>query len=165
MPTANAIVKGAMRLIGALPSGQDPSSNEITDGIETMNDYMLELAGTGINLGYHVCAVSTDETMIPDYAVAMVKSNLAVRLASEYGRQVLPSLAVFAANSMDAVLNNNIEPNTVHFPDTLPIGEDQSYYDISKYFTDQTLSDIENELGVGLTDDEGNQLEYESTDG
>ncbi len=160
MPTASEIVNRACSLIGVKPAGQTISDDSMSDGIETLNDMMLELSGNGVYLQYQVCTASSDETRIPDYAVAMAKANLAVRLAPEYGRPIATGLAVYASESMRSVLAHLSGTIEVAYPDILPIGEDQDDNYINKYFTDQTLTDIETDLGVGLTDEEGDQLEY-----
>lgn len=161
MPIAEKVVNRALSLIGVKNAEQSITPTEMSDGIEVLNDMMSELAGRGVNLRYQKAVASTDELGVPDWAVAMMKSNLAERLAPEYDRTVTPALAKFASKSMDNVSARALGKITVVYPDILPIGENAWSYDLSKYFQDESLDDLETGLGVVLETGEAEKIKTE----
>jgi hypothetical protein len=161
MATASTFINAAARSIRVKRTGVDLTDNQINDAIETMNDVMAELDSEGVKLGYSIVLSATDEVTIPDWANAMLKTSLAIRLADDYGRPVSGVLAAKAANSFDAVLRRVVNIGPVSFPSTLPTGQGlgTNAYNRPNFFPDNDFNDLDSESGQGLADDRGQQID------
>jgi len=95
-------------------------------------DYTLHLIasmpylGDGINNQY-----TPDSEIDLDYGFErMIRLNLAIELADEYGAQVTQSLAILAQQSVDKIKDKNFDPLTSEV-DTALTATNSQYYDIS----------------------------------
>jgi hypothetical protein len=73
-------------------------------------------------LGYTIVTSPSDEVTIPDSALMMVYTNLAIVMAPEFGAVVTPALAEMARTSMNAVRTATLPAIITSNPSTLPIG-------------------------------------------
>ncbi len=131
MASGADIVNGAHRKLGIKESDSSISGQEMTDGIEALNDMLSEWEESGIILGFAPIADSADIVRVPRGTVGGIKSNLAGRLASDYSKQVSISLAAEIDFSMNNILKMTMKPLEVEFPDTLPLGQGNDCADVS----------------------------------
>lgn len=165
MPLANEIITRALEKALRQDSFMTPfTASELNVAIDEMNDMMAEFNGVGIALGYSTVTNPTDETNLPAFALSMVKSNLAVRLSNEFGRQLPPGLASQAIDGLDFVRNRISEPIIVNFPDTLPVGQAQrdELFNTSKFFRDKSRDDRVSQSGQSRQNQQGIQLDVET---
>lgn len=96
--TGDSIVTTALRKLSLRSSTTPPTSNELTDGREVVNDMLEEWAYDGIDLG--VTEITAGASNLPKWSLSAVKTNAALRIAAEYGRPIPDGLAAEAVNSL-----------------------------------------------------------------
>ena len=82
MPTAQTVVNGAYKFLRVKKLGYNIVDDELTDGIEELNDMMTAWDAMGRPLGYRKATEGADELGTPDWANTAIKSNLAIILSS-----------------------------------------------------------------------------------
>ena len=135
MATGRDFVEGALKRIGVVSAESSIQAVDLQDGLEVFNDMMSELEPT-LKFGFETIADAGDTVRVPRGAHAAIKSNLAVRLAADYGKQVNPALVAESVASMENLLRSIVFIGDVKFPDTLPLGsgnqcttfEDQRFF-------------------------------------
>lgn len=96
MATVRDTIKRALRQIGALASGDDPSAEEGQDALDALNGLMASLKTQGVDYD-HIPVALTDNFPMPDEHREHVVAMLAVKLAPEYGMTVAPTIATAAS--------------------------------------------------------------------
>jgi len=134
MATGADMVNGALRKLGINPSDSAIEGQEMLDGIESLNDMLIEWENSGIVLGFAPIADSADTVRVPRGTENAIKANLAGRMASDYSKQLSPALVAEIGASTDNMLRIISKPLDVEFPDTLPLGSgnqcsDDTYWD------------------------------------
>ena len=162
--TAGAVVNKALRLISVKVAGVDITDEEMADGIEALNDMMLEMAAKGLYLGYKVMTSAEDVMTTPDWANQAIKYNLAIAVAPEYVVTVSAALGAIAQEALDHIISRAEVPGPVSFPDTLPTGSGNDLYgDIDRYgyrfFPDRTDNDLLYETGDAVVDGHGKVID------
>jgi len=94
--TGQSIIEAAFRKIEIKSSTTPLTTEELNDGLDTLNDLLAEWNYDGIDLG--VTSVTLGATTLPTWSLSALKSNLAARLASEYGETVSQSLQTQAVD-------------------------------------------------------------------
>jgi len=105
------------------PQGLENAMRQLDAMIEGWN-------GRGIRLGYPVPTDPEDSdlddaTNIPDYANEAVIKNLAIRLASSFGKPVSRELKVDAKNALQTCMIRNAKITKMQMPTTMPRGAGQ----------------------------------------
>ena len=122
MTTALKIIERAFSKAQIRTAETPLSDSEINDGRDTLNDMLALWDATGVLKGVPpVDDVNTD-LQEPRAATLMIKSNLAIRIVSEYGIQVGQGLALEATSSLSEWITSSIDLTQTEFPSTLPIG-------------------------------------------
>lgn len=116
--TNSDFIRDTLKSLGVL-AGVDraPSPNQGEDGLHALNDMMLEWGKAGINLEYSLQSDLTADCAIEEGDRLTVRANLAIVIASAYGRQVPPEIIALAQSgyerlSRDAVLDSQVEQST-----------------------------------------------------
>jgi hypothetical protein len=99
------IIRGAMRSLGVLRSGEEPSASEAADALHTLNDMLNAWRLKGIDLEFLGLKL-TDALPYPDDHVSAIRYGLAVELAPEYGVEP-PGVVVAMAGSTYADLKTH----------------------------------------------------------
>ncbi len=94
---------------------------------QSLDAMMAEWDGRGIRLGYPVIASPTDtdldvDTLCPMWSMTAIVKNLALEAAPQFGRDPPPRLKQRAAQSLNTVAARMMQPPTMNFPQTLPVG-------------------------------------------
>lgn len=91
MATCLAHLTRSMRLIGVLQEGEQPNANQTSDGLRALETMLGAFEGEGVPMGTLVGSTLTAATVLPVPAThdEAIQTNLALRLAPEYG--VMPS--------------------------------------------------------------------------
>lgn len=136
MATALDTITRAMRMIEATGSGETPTSEEADDGLTILNDMLHGWAKQGVDFG-HISLALPDTHKTHDSYLEGIRYNLAVRLATEYGKPIPPYIAVQADKMFSA-----FQAHTLEFPDDLGVdralqpryfsGRNSGAYDISE---------------------------------
>lgn len=128
MASGADMVIGALRKLGIKPSDSDIQGQEMLDGIEVMNNMLIEWENSGIVLGFAPIAVPADVVRAPRGTEDAIQANLAARIAPEYSKQITPTLAAAISASTDNMLRIISQPVDVEYPDTLPKGSGNQCY-------------------------------------
>lgn len=152
--TAIDIINRALSKLGVKRAGVELTEEEINDSIDELNDMMLEIDATGVKLGYTIVSDKTDVITAPDWAYGAIRSNLAVRMAHDFDIAITPALAQQAEASWEAVLQRVVEVGPVQFPDIMPIGSGNEYWNYERFFKDTYRNDLRTGSGGTLTDEE-----------
>lgn len=92
------IIQAAYRKLRVKNSDNPLTTNETNDGIEVMTDMINEWKYDGIDLGVTTFSAGTS-CALPTWSLSAVKSNLAVRISSEFDEDITQGLATEASDS------------------------------------------------------------------
>lgn len=134
MASGADIVNGALRKLGINPSDSAITGQEMLDGIESLNDMLIEWENSGIVLGFATIADPADAVRIPRGTENAVKANLAGRVASDYSKQLSPALVAEISASSDNMLRIISKAPDVDYPDNLPRGSGNECWSEDKRF-------------------------------
>ena len=132
MTTATEIIHDALQEILVQADEQEYQPAEYSAGLRGLNDMMSEWDALGYSLGYTLLTDITGTVTVSAALIGAVKTNLAVRLASQFNIQISQPLAISAKNGMRAVQNISVVVKPSQLPETLGIGsgnEDEPYID------------------------------------
>jgi hypothetical protein len=101
MTTARDLITMSLRTLGVLHSGETPSAEEGSDGLDTLNQLMNSWLYEGIDLEWTTLTSLNDTIDYPDDHIGPFRYNLAVALSPDYGIQVTPAIAALARNGYD----------------------------------------------------------------
>jgi len=144
MATGADIVNGALRKLGVNPSDSTITGQEMLDGIESLNDMLIEWENSGLVLGFAPIADSADTVRVPRGTENAIKANLAGRMASDYSKQLSAALVAEISASSDNMLRIISKPVDVEYPDTLPYGSGNQCYNDTIYRRFFPVNDEEN---------------------
>ena len=94
-----------------------------------MNDLLSAWDATGVLANIELVSDVDDETLIPRNAEWMVKANIAIMIAGEYGIPISQSMAVDATQSVEEWLKATLSLTEVQPPATLPRGSGNRHFD------------------------------------
>ena len=102
MATAREVIESALRKILSLGDTNTPTTGEMADGLEALNDLMESLAVDGVTLSHQT--LTLDGLVNLDKAhIRTLKAQLAVELAPEFGSSVDPQVAFTAQQGMKSL--------------------------------------------------------------
>ena len=132
MTTATEVIHDALQEILVQADEQEYQPAEYQSGMRGLNDMLSEWDALGYSLGFTLLVNITDTVTVPAGVIGAVKTNLAMRLAPQFDKQVTQGLAMRAKDGMQAVMNIAVVVLPTQLPDTLNIGsgnEDEPYID------------------------------------
>jgi len=105
----------------------DLQPEDLESALRRLDSMMADWNGKGIRLAYPLPGSPQDsdldaESDVPDSANEAIITNLAIRLAPSYGKQVSPLTLVAAKNAYNTLLSRATMPYEQQFPGTLPSG-------------------------------------------
>lgn len=120
-------VTAAFEEIGLASYVFDLSPDELQMAVRRLDAMMAEWNASGIRLGYPIptSPQNTDldtSTDVPDVANEAIITNLAVRLAPGFGKQVMPDTKQIARSSYKTVLSKYSAIVEQQLPGTMPAG-------------------------------------------
>lgn len=139
MTTALLIIERAFSKIGVRAAETPLTNSETQDGLDILNDLLSEWGTNGELQGAIPVENVTDDLVVPRYSLGALKANVAIRLASEYDREVTQGLAFDATNSKNAMVKAGLNLR-VFYPSTLPTGSgntDENFGLEREFFPDQ----------------------------
>lgn len=100
MATASDIISRALRIAGVIDASEAMSADDAQDALETLNAMLAEWHEAGIGLPDYSFTSLTD-TLATDAADReAIAYQLALRLATEYGKELLPTAQAMAEQTM-----------------------------------------------------------------
>lgn len=120
--TANTVITDALQEILVLAVEAPLTPNEIQTGIRYLNRMMTAFAVEGINLGFTTITNIGDPITVADGAIEGMVSNLALKLAPQFGADISPALAAKARDGLAAMEAIAVTVFPTSFGSTLPIG-------------------------------------------
>lgn len=126
--TKRQFVEGAFEEIGMANYVFDLQPEQLQSALRRLDAMMMEWNAQGIRLGYPIASSPQDsdlstETGTPDSAWEAVITNLAIRIAPGYGKDVRPETKVIAKNAFNTLLQRATFPLEKQLPETMPIGQ------------------------------------------
>jgi hypothetical protein len=119
--TKGELVKAALSEIGIADYEFDITPGELASGIRRLNSMMSQWSDRGVRISFNYLGASDDDSSLPSIAEEAVISNLALRLASSYGKQVAPEVRSTAKRALNSLYNEAAYPNEMQLQ-TIPIG-------------------------------------------
>lgn len=125
--TKRQMIEQAFDEIGLASYAFDLTPEQMQSAIRRLDTMMAAWNALGIRLGYPLpsdpCDSDLDEqTGVPDRANEAIYTNLAIKLAPSYGKQVMPDTKVTAKESYNTLLSIAAMPKQQQLPGTLPLG-------------------------------------------
>lgn len=123
-------------LLSIIVAGSESSleADEMTDYIFSLNRWMSSLVVMGINLGYTPVSSPSDVLTVPDGAIDGMISNMAIKLAPQYGGVVSPELRQDAKDGLNVLRNLGLSIRNTAYPSTLPIGSGNTWVNGYDYY-------------------------------
>lgn len=124
--TKGDLVEAALTEIGIAGNEFDVVPEDMEKDIRRLDSMLAEWVNQGLLLGYPTnsspnTTEEDTESNIPDIAHEAVITNLALRLAPSYGKQVSPETSKIAKNSLTYLLGRTVKPIPRQLP-TMPRG-------------------------------------------
>ena len=125
--TKRQFIQAAYRKMGLAAYVYDITPDEMDAGLQDLDAMMATWNGKGIRLAYPLPGSPDytgldEDTSVPDSAWEAVISNLALRLAPAYGKQVAVEVKASARQGYEVLLARATAPREMQFPGTMPSG-------------------------------------------
>ena len=123
--TRRQLIEQAFEEIG-IGSGFTLAPDMLDSARQRLDAMMATWNGMGIRVGYPLVSTPSSDldtdTAVPDSAVEAIYTNLAIKIAPTYGKQVAPETRINARAAYGVLLQRAVTPTTQQFPETLPYG-------------------------------------------
>jgi hypothetical protein len=122
------MIEQAFDEIGMASYVFDLTPEQLQSALRRLDTMMAAWNALGIRLGYPLPSSPHDSdldepTSVPDSAYEAIYTNLAIKLAPSYGKQVLPDTKATAKESYNTLLSLAAMPNEQQLPGTMPAGQ------------------------------------------
>ena len=108
MATNQAIIDFALGKIGVIEAGETANATDSATTLTVLNTMMAEWRERSMDLNWFTQDTLTDTAPIPEWAEEGVKSNLAVRAATDFRANVTPALLTEAMTGRRTIGNTLI---------------------------------------------------------
>lgn len=120
-------IHAALEEIGLASYVFDLQPQQVESALRRLDAMMAEWNAKGIRLSYPLPSSPElsdvdAESDVPDSANEAIITNLAMRLAPSYGKQVMSGTAIIAKEGYNTLLQRATVPPELQFPGTLPAG-------------------------------------------
>lgn len=105
--TAGNIITSALLRLGI----SNPSTTNLTNGIGVLNDLLAEWSYNGVTFPYTVSTTTSTVVGAPNWAMSAIKTNLAVRLASQYSKEPSQALLLELQTSNEKLAERTNDTN------------------------------------------------------
>jgi len=125
--TKRQFLEAAFTEIGLADYVFNLTPNELTSALRRLDTMMAEWNARGIRIGYPIPASPQqsdldEETGVIDAANEAVITNLALRIAPSYGKQVMAQTLTTARSAWNALYGRTAKSPQMQYPSTLPSG-------------------------------------------
>jgi hypothetical protein len=120
-------VAAAFEEIGLASYAFDLQPEQLQSALRRLDSMMADWNGKGIRLGYPLPSSPQfsdldAESEVPDSANEAIITNLAVKIAPGYGKQVMPDTKATAKETYNTLLSRAAVPLEQQLPGTMPSG-------------------------------------------
>ncbi len=112
MATARDIIKAALRRIGVLPAGAEPSDSEAVDALEALNDMGASFNAKNVYTGWSPLGLN-DPIFLDERHTEGLKSMLARQLCPDYGIDVSRDIEARANAGWALICADYMAPETL----------------------------------------------------
>jgi hypothetical protein len=132
--TKRQFVEEAFAEIGMASYVFDLQPQQLEGALRRLDTMLATWNGKGIRIGYPLPSSPEDsdldtETLVPDAANEAIITNLAVRIAPQYGKSLSMDTKVTAKQSYDMLLSRAAMPMEMQLPASMPRGAGAKAYD------------------------------------
>jgi hypothetical protein len=125
--TKRQFVEAAFDEIGLASYVFDLTPEQLQSALRRLDTLVAAWNALGIRLGYPLPSNPADsdldeQTNVPDSSIEALYTNLAVKLAPSYGKQVMIETKVTAKESYNTLLSLAAMPMEQQLPSTMPAG-------------------------------------------
>ena len=120
-------VTSALEEIGIASYSFDVSPEQLESALRRLDSMIADWNGKGIRLGYPLPSSPEfsdidAESEVPDSANEAIITNLAIRIAPSYGKQLMPETKITARDAYQTLLNRATLPPQQQMPGSMPAG-------------------------------------------
>jgi hypothetical protein len=132
--TKRQFVEEAFAEIGMASYVFDLQPQQLEGALRRLDTMLATWNGKGIRIGYPLPSSPEDsdldtETLVPDAANEAIITNLAVRIAPQYGKTPSIDTKITAKQSYDLLLSRAAMPMEMQLPASMPRGAGAKAYD------------------------------------
>lgn len=125
--TKGQFINQAFGEIGLASYVFDLNPEQLQNALRRLDTMMAAWNALGIRLGYPLPSSPEDsdldeETNVPDSAYEAIYTNLGIKLAPSFGKQVMPETKITAKESYNTLLSRAAMPQEQQLPGTMPAG-------------------------------------------
>lgn len=129
-------IVAALEEIGLASYAFDMQPEQIESALRRLDSMMADWNAKGIRLGYPLPSSPQysdvdAQSEVPDSAYEAIITNLAIRIAPSYGRDVMPDTRATAKNSYNVLLQRSTSPIEMQLPNTMPAGAGHKPWNIN----------------------------------
>jgi len=125
--TPQTLIKRAMRSLGVLHTGEEPSADEAADALQDLNEMLNQWRDEGIDLEFITDLALTDTIPYPDDHMMAFRYNLAIRLAPEFGVEPNAFLMALAETSFARLQARYTKPALLKTDEALDVVYNPNY--------------------------------------
>lgn len=105
MTTYNQIIEGALERLTVVQTGETPTGDEYLDGLRSLNRMVNGWRLRGMYMPFSTVADADggNTATFDDEELDAIESNLAMRLANDYGKRPTPMLAQVAQEGLNGL--------------------------------------------------------------
>jgi len=120
-------VTAALEEIGIASYSFDVSPEQLESALRRLDSMIADWNGKGIRLGYPLPSSPEfsdidAESEVPDSANEAIITNLAIRIAPSYGKQLMVETKTTARDAYQTLLNRATLPTQQQLPGSMPAG-------------------------------------------
>lgn len=125
--TKRQFVEAAFEELGLASYVYDLQPQQLESAMRRMDAMLAEWNGKGIRIGYPIplnpqSSSLNEQTLCPDSANEAIITNLAIKIAPSYGKQVMPETKFTAKMAYNTLLSRATTPYEMQFPNSMPAG-------------------------------------------
>jgi len=94
--TALTMITDALRLANVIDETENPSAEQGSTGLRTLNQLMAQWVGDGLQIGWYTVPTQATTLPIDQQDERAVKYNLALEFSGEYGTEPMPNVKKIA---------------------------------------------------------------------
>jgi len=131
--TKRQFIEAAFDELGMAAYTFDMQPEQYQSALRRLDAMMADWYERGILLGYPLPGSPQgssleEQTLVPDRANDAIITNLAVRLAPSYGKQIQPATMTSARYALNTLLVRAARPGVMQFPSQTPAGAGNKYW-------------------------------------
>ena len=132
--TKGEVVRTALAHLGLVDYEFDIIPEELAAGVDFLNTMMSFWSSKNLKVPYNFEGETEDDSGLPATAIEAVVTNLAIRLAPTYGKQVPLDVRTTAKQGLNTLYSESAKPIEQQLS-TVPSGAGHKFFSTYKFFT------------------------------